>query len=908
MKPRIRRIALALASVWLIYVAVANGLLATPWGRRLVNSAPQRFTANWESCWTAWPGMFHLRGAQCSGTSRRVTWTATADRAFVRVAVVPLVWRTIRLPAVHARGATFVMDRPPEDVAAGLPPPKEGRGRTIRFDDVRCDDLRQFRWRGLSLSGTASARLAMSMQTRGGPTQLSRLRFDMSSGTLDVAERTVARDLHAMAELSSEPFVAREHPGASKFDFFSGQVVARGRAVPVTRGEAAPATAIDGRFDLDLRIDGGALRPGGMAHLNLPFVERRTDGSVLEEEAAFDLTVEEHGGATLVRIDGSAPRIDLELAGLPPTKLVTGPARISVEAPATRLSALLDVERSLMNRAPEAAPVLADVDISAVRLTTPLGPAGIDLAANRLTGRVDLAGAAAQRLAVEGLRAEAVELAIDLPIAREAKEKGVRAAWSVDVRDARFDDIRGLDWLQTVRMRGQPKLTFDFAIAPDRSLDVRALEIRLPESGLVDEGGGLAGKIAIDLKLSPFKSAPGESPQVLAHANGSLVLDVKLASLEFLDRMFHKTAWFDVEGQGAVRADLRLDSGRILPGSSLDVPRADLRVRLRDDVASGSARASVRVEQGSKGPEERAEIVLSRFDLKSADGSGPAFARGTNLRIRAVGTHTRLDELAQDASVVATLERAEIPDLAAFRPYLPPSTGIDLAGGSGTVSLRIEADSGANTGRGTTTVRVPNAHVRLFDVGLRGALEFDGQYKSSDLADGAFALDGTRIALNDVQYEEGEDQRKTPWHGTVVLERARSSRSKPLAVRGRVRAEFADSGLLLSLYAAKKSFPAWISNLLNVQDVEAQGDFEVSAGGMVVDRLEIGGGHMHVRARLRKDQEHRAGDVYFKWGPFAAAAERDGLERKIHVKEPLRWFESRPPFLKPFGEANGASR
>ncbi|UXA70498.1 hypothetical protein M0D46_05425 [Xanthomonas prunicola] len=114
----------ALITLYAGYLLVGNLLLNTPLGPAALNRSPEKFTMQWGTGLTWWPGRVVLWKVDLQGHSTRTNWNVSAQRISGQIRLLPLVHRQLLVPELHARGVRGGMQAAvaaPEGAANRLP-------------------------------------------------------------------------------------------------------------------------------------------------------------------------------------------------------------------------------------------------------------------------------------------------------------------------------------------------------------------------------------------------------------------------------------------------------------------------------------------------------------------------------------------------------------------------------------------------------------------------------------------------------------------------------------------------------------------------------------------------------------------------------------------------------------------
>lgn len=291
------RAALGLAAAYAAYLVLGNVLLNTSLARDLANRQPEKYVAGWSRAWTYFPGQVQVRDLRIAGHLRHTVWSAQADVASGRLALLPLLRKELEFPQAEATGvsggASVV------DVAREPPEPRPG-GWTMRFDRVVAHDVRHAYLNDLVLVGKGHGTAGLVKTLRGGAMEVlpSALRFEQAVLWRDGAR--LAWNATVDGGFSIAKHLRREAPGIRKLaltDFdLTVDATTAGLSVAVQPGARPVLGALEepGRLTGQLAWRHGELQPGGRLELELP-VRDDLNGRIASTSANLRFSVDADG-------------------------------------------------------------------------------------------------------------------------------------------------------------------------------------------------------------------------------------------------------------------------------------------------------------------------------------------------------------------------------------------------------------------------------------------------------------------------------------------------------------------------------------------------------------------------------------------------------------------------------------
>jgi hypothetical protein len=874
---------------------LALNLFLNTLGPRAFSRHPERFRIAWTSAWSLLPGRVNVRGLQVIGHTGNVAWTVEADRARGHIDLVALFGRTFRVSRLHGEGVrSRILRGPGRGPGAGAPRrPGRSRGRpwTLRFEQVALEHVREIRFNDFRLTGDGRAEGAFQ-SVFGGDFELAPSRLRMPAGRLAMGAATIARNVDLQAVVNMGPYAVRRHPGLAGFDFLSGSLHARGEVpeLPFLQRPRLPSA-----------------RPGTLA------VSLRCERGRLAAKSRFEVTAPAAaGGPTFALIaavaagpEGPVLRLGIGALGLAAGGRPGGPPVLRAEklsvvstTSETRLSRIFATARDLRTgKTSTSLPLMGDAQAEGVQVEAPGSRATLRAAIDRATGRVDLAGLLAREITLDGLQADGVAARLDPAPARPAAA-GTRAPWSVRIAGARLTGVREIacgDFLLSGEARAEVSLSY----GRDGTLAVERAAVVLPSGSFRIRGEPAAQDLAVDLaaRLEPTVLGQSRGPALLRSVSGGGSIRGRISSLGFLHSLLQKAPWLKVQGQGGLDADLRLDHGRLAPGSRVTVSASPVQATIFDSLATGRGTVGVSVEPGKAGPRTALRVRFEQFGLTDLGQKGrPAYIRGHGLQIAAV-TPAALDLTAAvpDFDTSLDLPDAEVPDLAVYNALIPEQTGLSILSSRGRVRMHLEASTATRRAQGSATLSSQAGKIQFQNLELQGNLTLRAPLVSRDLATRKFDLQGTRLEMDGVTYRDiaaESPAEAAPWWMRAELDAGSLVWGAPLSLRGQGRVEMKNTGPLLTLFAQRSRFLRWFDDVLNVENVTARGALRLGNGVVEIESLQATGGPLELRSRMIFTKLRKRGDLYLRYGRLAAGIElRDG-RRSLKLRHALEWFEN----------------
>jgi hypothetical protein len=490
------------------------------------------------------------------------------------------------------------------------------------------------------------------------------------------------------------------------------------------------------------------------------------------------------------------------------------------------------------------------------------------------------------------------------------------------------------DALDLTRQAGQPTqvqrqpaagtLLLDLALQRGELQPGGTLELRLPLSIAVDGGvrrnNVLSVQAGVDQQVVLLATFPAAADgdarldaqlqidqrtlpldgwgSLLQNTSGQVSLRWRFDSLRWLSELLVRKRWFDFNGAGVLDADLQLARGELAPGSRFELPEVQLEAQVLNDTISGSGRATGRIEPATAAdaaPQVRVHMQLGRFAMAPRAAPEQIYVEGSDLTLD-LDSSGDLRHFRETLLARVRFTDARVPDLTHYNLYLP-KRDLSFTGGSGTLSGDLTLDARGRVERGELDVRGSQAQMRIAALSMAGDVRIQTRLAASDLTRRRLQLDGTRIDLSRVAFQDAAGNARGDWWAQIHLPQAQASWGRPMRVDAEARMEMKDVSLLLALFTQKKPFPKWVARLVDAGQTQVQTDLQLRGTSLVLDRLQAENRRFKARARLRLADAKASGDLLLRWGVLALGVELDQTERDYRLIGATDWYESRPDLL-----------
>lgn len=250
-------LAIGVAVLWPLYLVAGNLWLRQGGLEKMLNRRPERLSIQWESAWTLWPGVVHVRGFEMHNQTRVYQWWLAVDRGVVDIDVWNLQNRELLLGPLHGSGAAFRLRRrldapprkragrpehyppipglanPPDRKPEELYPPKPGRKPWhVRITGIQLEDVREVWIEEIRFAGQARVAGGFDVRARQ-RVEVRPSRLEIEAGTLALGGGAKARPIFADArgrvDAHIDPYSPKHFRGWEVLRFTSGRATLEGQ-------------------------------------------------------------------------------------------------------------------------------------------------------------------------------------------------------------------------------------------------------------------------------------------------------------------------------------------------------------------------------------------------------------------------------------------------------------------------------------------------------------------------------------------------------------------------------------------------------------------------------------------------------------------------------------------------------
>jgi hypothetical protein len=462
------------------------------------------------------------------------------------------------------------------------------------------------------------------------------------------------------------------------------------------------------------------------------------------------------------------------------------------------------------------------------------------------------------------------------------RPKSSKPPWTIRA-DRIVCDVEQL-WLDRFRLTGPMRVETPMRLVVRGEMEFPWVRVTMPSGSLRAGHETIFDGLGIDVEATvhPFIPKKSRGLAFFRHLSGRYSLRSESASLFFLEAYFRKTPWLRFNDRGSGRMEMRLDHGRLRPGSTLEVSNdhVDLQIIDRHLTGKGVITGTVGEKDGVLGSQLTAR--LSDFQVAPIGSSEP-FARGKIATVVARSTKMDLSDPFTDVSVVLDVPRSEILDLSFYNSLIPEGSQFRLLSGAGTLSYHLEGSSEARSLHGNIDLNVTSGAAQFRNFVMRGGFDLRTRLRQASPREMLFDISGTRLGLSTRNPEA--------WSAVFTFPKAQMRFSEPMKIDAAVRLQMQDTRPLVVMFDALKGIPDRLERFLIIQDVHGGAVLEGGRGHVVVKDLDVTGKGLHALADLVLGKSSKEGILYIRFHGFSLGVEIAGGGRDLKVFRPLHWFQ-----------------
>jgi hypothetical protein len=324
--------------------------------------------------------------------------------------------------------------------------------------------------------------------------------------------------------------------------------------------------------------------------------------------------------------------------------------------------------------------------------------------------------------------------------------------WTIELRNGFISDLRQI-WVNQFRFEGHGQVEGGLIHVVQGTVEVPQASVTLTS------GSAWVGKtpavenvaVKANVTLDQFDPHKEKGLAMLPFVTASVQIKGKVDSLDFIRVFFRKAPWLQIQGQGEIDADLRLDKGVLAPATRLSVKTEDIATNVLDFIMAAKGPGSIegRVERADGQTFAKVSVTLADFQV--ALPSQQTLVRGRDLQITGKSAALDLRDPFTDLLLIADTPDVEFQDLTVLNRYIPRRLNLQIRSGRGHLRSHIEGSPQTLTATGSIALSAQGLVAAYRDMAVRGNVDLSTSMQYGLLEDevpGVALLDGLPLELS----------------------------------------------------------------------------------------------------------------------------------------------------------------
>ena len=467
--------------------------------------------------------------------------------------------------------------------------------------------------------------------------------------------------------------------------------------------------------------------------------------------------------------------------------------------------------------------------------------------------------------------------------------------WQITLKDVTFSKLKEI-WVEQLRFTGEGdgKIGRISALTQGGPVMLTDSLIEFSNATVNLSGQTVASQIQIEMEptLDPVVLQGASFDQIAAHISGPVSIAGRFKNLNLINNLYQGMPLnLSSEGEINLTANLRLESGKFVPGSEL--------LASANGVVANYLHYTVRGKGVLRGDvSERTGRALTTLTLIFDDFTLSGFNNEPHLKGQAfeLVTHVHdvgLADSGQGVRAVATLPESFLPDVTYYNSYLPSRLGIQVQQGSGRLLSQFEFSKEEETVAGEIKLALTDVVAKYESVTVAGHVDVHTILKSGDLKTNHYDAAGTRFELSDVTVSRNDEEIASEWWSKITLGKTRLDFKPAPELKGGIRLRMSDGTPILAIFEEQEDLPDWIKDELNLENLEAEAELLLSDRVLNVTDFELNSGNWALLGDLILKPGGREGILYIKHGELGLAIVRQGEEKKVKLLYGQDWFDAK---------------
>ena len=527
----------------------------------------------------------------------------------------------------------------------------------------------------------------------------------------------------------------------------------------------------------------------------------------------------------------------------------------------------------------------AHVNASGLTINIHTWTMDVVLRTDSASARVRILPLLGKRVVIDNLKAGTVGVVLvrQVPEGERPAPAKTSPGTLFELRNMEIDSIDQFMFNQLVVSGGKASATGSASFQIRGETGISDIDASWQSANIMFDETELAESLSVNFQgdMAPFFPKKDKGLALLEKLSGEIDIRGFSGSLVPLKLLFPGTKWIErIDGQGEVDINIELESGRLQPGSVIDVAASGLELDFLGFRATGSGQVDAVVSETEGARSSVIDLVFDQFGLQRKGDEDP-LVTGKGLSLTARTPELGLVEGLSETELVLEIPNSEIPDVSFLASRLPEAMAVSIDRGKAVLNgqLKVSGKDKEATGKFQLLGHKLGGKFRNMDYEMD--LELNSHVSGQQLDDFRVELNGTEFKLFNGVFDNEAVEVDKAWWMTVAVPAGAANLAQPLELEADVDLSMKDTRAIIAMFAEVKEWIRHFDGILTVNDVSGSAKLIAADQKLSVRDLSVNGDKLEFMAQV--EMEHGQNNSIF-WGKLGILS--FGLER---INEQTDW-------------------
>ena len=386
------------------------------------------------------------------------------------------------------------------------------------------------------------------------------------------------------------------------------------------------------------------------------------------------------------------------------------------------------------------------------------------------------------------------------------------------------------------------------------------------QTGTKNDGAPL--RIDADLSIASHRPRQYKGKEKLQFFTGTINAKGNFASIGPVSFLPDSELNLTTKGEGDLEAQLKIESGELMPGSQFTFESDSLKTTFLQFEATGNGIMKASVDSKRNRP-VAIQIELDAFQIAEPGDPAP-YLSGSDLNIEGEAHRLLLYSQKGDGTGALSfhIDQGLVEDIQHYNKFIPSNIGLKFLSGSASTRGGFSIDSGVAHG----LIEVSGTGITLLaqDREIEADFHLSANLSEGDWRTRRFRLNDSTIRLEKVKVSSKAKETDEDWWGEVEIERGQLVWQEPFDLSAKMRLAMRDVEPLLHMFRDPEKKKSKIDEFLNVKNVEGQMLAQSRDEEIHIDPLHIDSDGLEVISKLSLSRDTANGVLYAKFKKVSA--------------------------------------